>query len=243
MVVGRVSASTRAGIRRVGADVAAAIVAERDAHGPYTGIAELTERVQLARPVAEALATVGCFTSLDDGLTAAAPFGPPAPRPAPAPATCPASPSAPTLPGMSPIEVAAADLWATGTTPGLHPMRFIRDHLENLAATDGVPLVAAGRLLDVVDGTRVLVGGAVTHRQRPATAGGITFLSLEDETGLANVVVHATTWARFAQVLRSSSAVVVRGRAQVAQGAAWLIADRVTELDLRALAAGSRDFR
>ncbi|WP_410570412.1 error-prone DNA polymerase [Amycolatopsis sp. cmx-4-61] len=235
-----------AGIRKVGADLAATIVAEREAHGAYAGIAELTERVQLAHPVAEALATAGCFTRLDDGLdrrsalwTAGAAART---RSGHLPGLVTGT-DAPALPGMSAVEVAAADLWATGITPDLHPMRFVRDHLQNLASAAGVPLVAAGQLLDVVDGTRVLVGGAITHRQRPATAGGITFLNLEDETGMTNVIVHTTTWARFQQVLRSSSAVVVRGRAQVAQGAASLIADQVTSLDLRALAGRSRDFR
>jgi error-prone DNA polymerase len=122
-------------------------------------------------------------------------------------------------------------------------MRFVREHLEALAAEANVPLVAAGRLLNVADGTRILVGGAITHRQRPATAGGITFLSLEDETGLTNVIVHTSTWDRYRQALRSSSAVVVRGRAQIAQGSASLIADQVIPLDLRALAGRSRDFR
>ncbi|WP_329052975.1 hypothetical protein [Amycolatopsis sp. NBC_01488] len=89
---------------------------------------------------------------------------------------------------MSAVELATADLWATGITPGVHPIQFLRAHLDQIGA------IPAAGLLDVPGGTRVLVGGAVTHKLRPATAGGITFLNLEDETGMANVIVSVALW-------------------------------------------------
>ena len=55
-------------------------------------------------------------------------------------------------------------------------------------------------------GSRVLVGGVVTHRQRPATAGGTTFLNLEDETGLVNVIVSVGCWTRYRRVARTAPA-------------------------------------
>src|SRR5262249_35682649 len=57
----------------------------------------------------------------------------------------------------------------------------------------------------------VFVGGIVTHRQRPATAGGITFLNLEDETGMLNVTCSPGLWQRHRKVARRSSGLVVRG--------------------------------
>ena len=86
---------------------------------------------------------------------------------------------APRLPG-SPVELGAADLWATGLSGDSHPVQFARERLDELGAVsaDGLAAVPPG----------VLVGGVVTHRQRPATAGGTTFINLEDETGLINVI-------------------------------------------------------
>jgi DNA polymerase III alpha subunit len=63
----------------------------------------------------------------------------------------------------------------------------------------------------VEHGTRVWVGGIVTHRQRPQTAGGTTFINLEDETGLVNVIVSKGAWARYRQVARGASALLIRG--------------------------------
>ena len=55
-------------------------------------------------------------------------------------------------------------------------------------------MITAEGLKSIDDGSKVVVGGVVTHRQRPATAGGTTFLNLEDETGLVNVVVSLGCW-------------------------------------------------
>ncbi|MEU4674702.1 hypothetical protein AB0F91_43840, partial [Amycolatopsis sp. NPDC023774] len=82
-----------------------------------------------------------------------------------------------------------------------------------------------------------------THKQRPATAGGITFLNLEDETGMCNVIVSIGLWRRDRQIWLSSPALLVRGIAQVGHGTVSLVADQVTPLDLKSLAASSRDFR
>jgi error-prone DNA polymerase len=227
-----------AGIRDVGTGVAERIVADRAVNGPYRGIGDLTERVQLARPVAEALATAGTFSRFGydrhRALWTAGAAARTRSGDLPGIAT---GIDAPALPGMSAVELATADLWATGITPGTHPIQFLRAHLDKLGA------IPTARLLEVEDGTRVFVGGAVTHKQRPATAGGITFLNLEDETGMANVVVSVGMWQRSRQILANHSALVVRGIAQVSQGSVSIVADQITGLDLRSLAAPSRDFR
>ena len=77
---------------------------------------------------------------------------------------------------------------------------------------DGV--IPADRLLSVADGARVLVGGAVTHRQRPQTASGVTFINLEDETGMVNVVCSVDLWSRYRDLAHSAPALLVRGKLQ-----------------------------
>lgn len=143
---------------------------------------------------------------------------------------------APTLPGMEPLEITVADLWATGVSVSGHPTEFLRAELDR----QGV--VTAVGLWDHSPGTRVLVGGVVTHRQRPMTAGGTTFINLEDETGLMNVVVSKGCWTRYAKVARNAPALLVHGRLERAEGVINVIAERLTPLVV-ASTAGSRDFR
>ena len=79
--------------------------------------------------------------------------------------------------------------------------------------------------------------GVVTHRQRPATASGVTFLNLEDETGFINVIVSPGCWARHRKIARDSSALIVRGRLERANGVTNLIAERIEKLPLAARTA------
>ena len=142
----------------------------------------------------------------------------------------------PALPGMTELELAAADVWATGISPDSYPTQFLR---EGLDALDVVP---ANKLLEVPDGTRIVVAGAVTHRQRPATAQGVTFINLEDETGMVNVLCAPGVWSRHRKLAQTAPALLVRGIVQNASGAVTVIADRMGRLDLRVMAK-SRDFR
>jgi error-prone DNA polymerase len=89
----------------------------------------------------------------------------------------------------------------------------------------------------------VTVGGVVTHRQRPATASGITFLSLEDETGLVNVVVSRGCWEHHRTVALTAPALLVRGRLEATEGVVNVVAERLEPLPLPVQAARSRDFR
>ncbi|MFJ4658260.1 error-prone DNA polymerase [Nocardia sp. NPDC088792] len=225
-----------AAVRHIGTELAEQIVTARAA-GPYTSFLDLTGRVELTVPQAESLATAGALGSL--GVTrrqalwaAGAAAGE---RPDRLPGTGAAT-AAPTLPGMSELELAAADVWATGVSPGSYPTEFLRERLDALG------VVPAARLLDIRDGARVLVGGAVTHRQRPATAGGVTFLNLEDETGMVNVVCSVGLWARYRRLAQSAPALLIRGRIQNAEGAVTIVAEHLQRMDLR-ITARSRDFR
>ncbi|MFC7406876.1 error-prone DNA polymerase [Georgenia alba] len=141
----------------------------------------------------------------------------------------------PTLPAMADVEAAVADVWATGVSPGTFPTQFRRADLD----AAGVLRIAdlAGR----PPGERLRVGGVVTHRQRPGTAGGVTFLSLEDETGLLNVVCSAGLWARHRKVARTSAALVVRGTLERGDGVTNLVADGLEPLSLL-VPSRSRDF-
>ena len=143
---------------------------------------------------------------------------------------------APTLPGMSEVEEAIADVWATGVSPDSFPTQFVREHLT---ARGALPISA---LRALPDGTKVLVGGVVTHRQRPATAGGVTFVNLEDETGMLNVVCTQGFWTRYRRIARGSAAVLVRGRLQNAEKVIGVTAETMEPLPLR-VASSSRDFR
>ncbi|MCR6485598.1 error-prone DNA polymerase [Amycolatopsis sp. OK19-0408] len=224
-----------AGVRHLGEAVADEIVAEREANGPYAGVGDLTRRVQLKKNAVEALATAGAFGGDRRGdLWAAGAAA--ATRPGHLPGLAPGL-DAPALPGMTRLEVTAADLWATGVSPDSHPVEYLRSMLAARGA------ITTAELIRVEDGTRVWVGGAVTHRQRPATAGGITFFNLEDETGMANVIVSPGLWRRQRLVARTSAALLIRGHVQAAEGVVTLVADRLEPLDLSMRPAPSRDFR
>ncbi|WP_408630073.1 error-prone DNA polymerase [Actinomycetospora lemnae] len=243
-----------AGVRGLGDEVAARIVARRDGtedgaeRGPYRDVADLARRAELTTAHVEALATagaLGCF-GLDrrEALWAAgaAAAGVGVVRDGVRHDRLPDTAvglEAPALPGMSAVELTVADVWATGLTPDSHPVTHLRAALDERGA---LSVAAVAR---VPEGERIEVGGVVTHRQRPATAGGTTFLNLEDETGMLNVVCSEGLWARHRVVARTSAALVIRGRVERAHDAPSvvnLVADRVERLDLR-VPSSSRDFR
>jgi error-prone DNA polymerase len=225
-------------VRTVGDEVAGRIVAERDAHGPYGDVHDLARRVPgLTGTQLEALATAGAFGcfGLDRrrALWAAGAMAEVATDRLDGIVT---GTRAPRLPGLAPDEEARADLWATGVSPDGHPTRFLRDSLDELG------VVPATGLADRPHGARIVVGGVVTHRQRPATAGGTMFVNLEDETGLVNVVVSKGCWAHHRRVVRTAPALLVRGRLERVDGVANVIAERIEALPVRTRLK-SRDFR
>jgi error-prone DNA polymerase len=220
-------------VRSLGEEVAERVAAGR----PYASMADLVRRAGVGEGQVEALATAGAFGSLGLERRAAlwAAGAVAQARADRLPGTAVGA-EAPRLPGMSPVELGAADLWATGLSGDSHPVQFARERLDQLGA------VAADGLAAVPPGTRVLVGGVVTHRQRPATAGGTTFLNLEDETGLVNVICSRGVWARYRRVGRTAAALLVRGRLERAEGVVNVIADQLKPLPLTATTR-SRDFR
>src|SRR3954466_3824715 len=181
-----------ASVRTIGDDLAEAIVAERDARGDYTSMADLARRVGLSADQVEALATSGAFDDFGGtrrdalwGAGAAATA-----RPGQLDVVTFDEEAPPQLPAMTEPEQLIADMWATSMTPDLYPTALIRPRL------DALNIVTALGLRALENHTRVTIGGVVTHRQRPATARGVTFLNLEDETGMVNVIVDEVVWQR-----------------------------------------------
>lgn len=135
---------------------------------------------------------------------------------------------------MSDVELAAADVWATGVSPDTYPTQFLRPQLDALG------VVPASGLLDVADGDRVLVGGAVTHRQRPATAGVLRSSTSktkpDGQRGVFGGVVGQVPKAG-----QYGAGAPHPGRVQNAEGAVTVVADRMQRMDLR-VTAKSRDY-
>jgi error-prone DNA polymerase len=220
------------GVRSLGSAAAAAIPAGR----PYRDLEDFARRNCLPAASLEALATAGAFGCFGVGRRealwaagAVASIGP-----GQIPGTTPGL-AAPPLREMTPVEETIADLWATGTY-GTHPIVHVRPALRQRGV---LPAEALG---SVPAGTALTCGGLVTHRQQPGTAGGVVFLSLEDETGMANVICPPQVWRRHRRVAVDASALLVQGRVERLDGATSLIATRLSRLQVTA-SVPSRDFR
>ena len=227
-----------ASVRTIGDDLAERIAAERDAAGPFTSMADLTYRIGLSVEQVEALATAGAFGCFDlsrrDALWAAGRVATRRPDQLDLPTFDESR--RPPLPKMTQPEQLIADMWATGITPEVYPTALFRDRLDALGVID------AATLKQVENGTRVTVGGIVTHRQRPATARGVTFLNLEDETGMVNVICDSVVWARYRRVAREAGGLLIRGMLERTGKVVNVLAERIEKLPL-GLRIRSRDFR
>jgi error-prone DNA polymerase len=224
-------------VRSLGKAVAERIEEERKSGGSYISMSDLARRAALTTPHLEALATADAFAGL--GLTrreALWAAGAAAQETAGRLPGTTGGMQAPMLPGMDAVERMVADVWATGLAPDVHPAQFARPYLDTIGA------LSIEALQEASDGRRVFVGGIVTHRQRPATAGGVTFLNLEDETGMLNVTCTPGLWQRHRRIARTANAMVVRGILEKADGVLNLRADHLAELSLP-IRSPSRDFR
>jgi error-prone DNA polymerase len=227
-----------AGVTSIGEKLAERIVAEREASGPYRDLGDLARRTGLNTAQLEALAAAGAFEGFDLSRRQAIWEAGNAAQERPeylAGTAITVQP--PLLPLLSPAEQLASDLWATGISTDDHPIRFLR---PALAARGVYP---ADRLTTGESGRRIEVGGVVTHRQRPATAAGVTFLNIEDETGMVNVVCPVGVWNRYRRVARQAPAMIVRGILERSEeGVVNVVADKLEALDT-GIRTVSRDFR
>ncbi|MDO5728926.1 MAG: error-prone DNA polymerase [Actinomycetaceae bacterium] len=139
------------------------------------------------------------------------------------------------FPSLTAVEEIQTDYAMTGLSVQRHPMELVRRTLGAKVKTcDEVPLVERGR--------RIRVAGIITHRQRPHTAAGTVFLSLEDETGLANIICQKNVWKRFRPIAMTASAIIVRGVVETEDGSHAIVADKL-ELCQVPVSSRSRDFR
>jgi error-prone DNA polymerase len=187
--------------------------------GPFTSIADFVERTKLDRRNLRALAEAGAFDAFVADEPAArrrrvalwrvldaekAPAGPLA--------LFPESRVPPHLPAFAAPELTEADYRLTGLSLNGHPMR----HLRALLAPNGVR--SSREILTLPDGTAVAHAGLVICRQRPGTAKGFVFLTLEDETGTINVVITPQRFERQAMLISRTPLLLVRGVLQVESG-------------------------
>jgi error-prone DNA polymerase len=227
-----------AAVRGIGAPLAKRIVTEREASGAFRDMEDLVRRVGLTTAQLEALATAGAFEPF--GLATREALwraGSASEDRAEYLAGTVVAVQPPLFPDPTAFETLSADLWATGISPDDHPVHHLRPRLS----ARGV--LSSEQLRTAESGRRIEVAGLVTHRQRPATASGITFMNLEDETGLVNVICGAGFWARHRRVARDEPAVIVRGILERStEGVVNVLADGIEPLRA-GVAHRSRDFR
>jgi error-prone DNA polymerase len=138
------------------------------------------------------------------------------------------------LPAVAPLLEVAADYAGTGLSLRAHPMSFLRRRLGLRGAIECSRL-AGERLASV--------GGLVTCRQRPATAGGTLFMTLEDETGIANLILRPAAYARLRAVARGSGAVLATGRVEHRSGVTHLLVTSMEDLGPWFAGAGAHPER
>jgi len=203
----------------------------------FESIADFAARVGPSRRELDALAYAGAFAAFglarrDAMWNAAAVERDPKsilagvkPRPATAP-----------LPTMLPIEETCADYSATGVTTGPHLMTYLRPELKARGILSAVDLERAAH------GVWVKIAGVVIVRQRPGTAKGFLFITLEDETGISNLIVTPDLFQKHRLLLRSTRILLAEGIFQKVDGVMAIRAHRFAELTMDGALPPSHDF-
>lgn len=223
-------------VKGLRAQTAQHIVRARTAH-PFASVADFLAHVPLSAEERRTLAAIGALNALaphrrdalwqvEEPVYPDELFGVDTRSAVPTPAS--------PLPPMSPVERIAADFAGLALTTGPHPMQLVRGQLPHLwRAVD---------LATATNGQRVLVGGSVICRQRPSTAKGIVFVSLEDETGIANAVLYPDFFEQHRLVITQESALLIGGVVQVHQGVVHLKADSVSPLKAATILPSQRSY-
>jgi error-prone DNA polymerase len=216
-------------VKGLGDSEAKAIVAERETNGPYRGFDEFASRVGLKEEPLRNLALVGAFDSFGEPRRALLWRARDAHRTSPSfvrrALSLPTTP-APTLPSVSEQERTALDYRITGIPTGPQIMSFYREELARRGVLRACDLESRRH------GSYVLIAGAVVVKQHPETAKGHVFLSLEDETGISNIIIRPATYRLYKRVLDSDAAVVVGGTLQTVDGVISVTAQRLDALTL-----------
>ena len=235
-------AALRLGLRMVKgiAEAAAQRLVAARAAAPFRDVDDAIGRAPLSRREAVRLAEAGAFGALAPHRRAA--WWQAAPARAAAPLFERAPPperAAPLLLAPHESEMVVADYATTGLTLHSHPLHFLRTHVAKLG---GAPCSVLTRALQ---GARVAVAGLVLHRQKPGTASGVLFMTLEDESGSANVIVREREQQRHRLAVISGRLLLVRGKVERVGEVVHLLAERVSDLTelVRRIETRSRDFR
>jgi error-prone DNA polymerase len=204
---------------------------------PFASVADLVKRTGLHRDELDQLAQVGALASLLPERRAAIWEAERAGRPAgPLYEELAAPPERSPLRAMTPEESLIADYEGTGLSLGPHPMEFHRARLGRMK------VARTADLARMKHGAWVRVAGAVIVRQRPGTAKGFVFLNLEDETGLANVIVRPALFHRHRLALVNEPFLFVEGTLQHQDNVVSIRAERLWPLRHRLAAVPSHDF-
>jgi error-prone DNA polymerase len=216
-------------VKGLGAAEAKGIVAERERDGSFHSFDEFARRVGLKEEALRNLALLGAFDAFGEPRRELLWRARDAHRTSPAftrPVLALPTSDAPVLPTLTEQERVALDYRITGIPTGPQIMRFYRADL------DGRGVLATTALAGGRHGAVVRVAGAVVVKQHPETAKGHVFLSLEDETGMANVIIRPSTYRQYKRVLDANAAVVVTGTLQTVDGVISVLAMRLDGLAL-----------
>ena len=209
------------------------------AERPFASMEDFVRRTRLDEGVVRRLAEAGAFARLEGerraALWEALDLGR---TPAASLALAPCEPR-PGFEALSALQTIAWDYRSTAHSTRGHPLAPLRDAL----ASRGLP--DARTVATLPGGRRVRYAGIVICRQRPATASGVTFMTLEDETGLVNVVLWKRVFDRYAVLARTASFLGVSGALQCEYGVVHIVAEALwtPEIPARPPAARSRSFR
>ncbi len=133
------------------------------------------------------------------------------------------------------LERLRADYSVMDLTTGAHPMKFLRPQLAGIWSAED--------LKEAKNGRRVTIGGSVICRQRPGTAKGVVFISLEDETGISNAIVRAKLFEKRRLVISGEPFLAITGPLQSRDGVRHVLAEQIRRLDTPAMPEGaSHDF-
>jgi error-prone DNA polymerase len=216
-------------VKGLGEAEAKGIVRERELNGPFLGFDEFARRVGLKEEALRNLALLGAFDAFGEARRELLWRARDAHRTSPVftrPALALPTSEAPALPVLTEQERVALDYRITGIPTGPQIMRFYRADLDRRGV-----LTAAG-LAGHSHGDTVRIAGAVVVKQHPETAKGHVFLSLEDETGMSNVIIRPATYRQHKRVLDANAAVVVTGTLQAVDGVISVLAMRLDGLAL-----------
>ncbi|MGI8978641.1 MAG: error-prone DNA polymerase [Pirellulaceae bacterium] len=236
--------SLRLGLRLISGlpEAAARAIEEARKIGRFTSLDDFVRRTKLCQPIVAKLAQADCFGSLamDRRKALWHALGQEKKKQSqPLLANLEEEEPAAELPPMSLSEQVFADYRTSGLSLKAHPISFFRQELQELKVTP------AKRLLEMPDGRFLRVAGIILLRQRPSTAKGITFVTMEDETGIVNLVVKQQIWEQFYSVARKSPAWIVHGRLERREKVIHILVSRIEDLSVKIgdLRTKSRDFR